>query len=172
MCVLLSSLCRASSNKAISALDNVVRIAEAQICGLMLICSIFSVLFVPALILQVYRAIARATWAGEWWCPLVNIAPHSLKSWRLEPPASPDLFHTFSRALFSHLFPSLHTPTSSLTFPIPSLPSILLMVVFHSYSSAVEGVMRPYLFPPLCSVRPEDRSNVKHQVGNLVQTNK
>lgn len=126
-----------------------------------------------SLILRVCCAIAKATWVDEWWCPLVNIAPYMchrpkepmswtslLSSFALL--LSPHLFSTFFPTLpltFYHIVPRPHSIFFFLCLPLLPSPSILLMVVFHSYSSAVEGGMRPFLFL-LCALifaRPSDQ---------------
>lgn len=121
-------------------------------------------------ILRVCRDIARATWVDDWWCPLVNIVPYMCR--RPKEPMSWTSFPNFSFFLFvlpppllfyfphsSRLFllpftnqPPPHPPPSNplhplylFFLPLPSSPSILLMVVFHSYGSAVERGMRPFL---------------------------
>lgn len=151
MCVLIALECRASSNK--------------EICVDKMVCSRGIDLQPPAdmfhflhslcacLILWVCCAIARATWVDEWWCPLVNIAPlmcprpKEPTSWTSYSPLT--YFPHSSPLVLLPSYPFAARPISifyTLYLPLLPSPSILLIVVFHSYSSAVEGGMRPYLF--------------------------
>lgn len=136
MCVLLALACRAYNNKE-SFMWKTWSAAQAKICSLLLICSIFSVLFVPVFILRERCAIARATWVDEWWCPLVNIAPY--------------MCHRPKEPMSWTSFLSFFSPSYSLLTYFPRSSPLFLLPFTTSPLSALPRSLHPFLSLPSSS---------------------
>lgn len=105
------------------------------------------------------------------------ICANGLKSQRLEPPTLPSLiFHILPHSS-SYLFTtSLLAPTPSFTFSTLSSPIYPPYGCFSQLQLRSSGRDEAISLPPLCSHVLRDGAargrvqNVKHQVGNFVQT--